>query len=220
MQIHHPTVLLADDHAQLERFMCTMTGSRSPLANLLKRKLDTAMIVPPSAAQAGLVTSGSRVRFAVDGAAEERQLTWDLPRPKDAWGLSLQQPRGLALLGLTAGQSIPYQTDSGGTEIVEVQQVWPAERKAASPAAAEEGPLRRFLKGVLTRIQRGRTIATLERLDDLVLRDIGITRGEIPDLTGIVAGVIPAPDPQRPLAEQTPALPRLDEARQELREAA
>ena len=47
MQIHHPTTLTADDHAVLERLMCTLSGSQEPIAALLRRKLETAVIVHP-----------------------------------------------------------------------------------------------------------------------------------------------------------------------------
>src|SRR5690606_3911050 len=115
MQNAHPTILMPEDHSQLERLMCTMTGSRTALAMLLRRKLDTAVIVPATTARRDLVTSDSIVRFVVDGGRPvERRLTW-LPQDDGDTFLSLRLPRGLALLGLSAGQAIAYQTHGGTT---------------------------------------------------------------------------------------------------------
>jgi Transcription elongation factor len=208
MQNAHPTILMPEDHSQLERLMCTMTGSRTALAMLLRRKLDTAVIVPATTARRDFVTSDSIVRFVVDGGRPvERRLTW-LPQDDGDTFLSLRLPRGLALLGLSAGQAIAYQTDDGSTEFIEVEQVDPAldtrrgrERFAQSPALdrSTRGWTRVF-RQALTRLQRGRTISALERLDDALLKDIGITRGEIPHIADIVSGVVEPPADRRYMA--------------------
>lgn len=70
MQNSHRTILLPEDQAHLERLMCTMTGSRTALAMLLRRKLDSAIVIPPATADRELVTSGSTVRFVVNGAPQ------------------------------------------------------------------------------------------------------------------------------------------------------
>ena len=114
MQISHPTTLTSDDHAVLERLMCTLSGSQEPIAALLRRKLETAVIVHPEASSDDLVTSNRRVRYSVNGAQEtEHLLTWDKLAAADAAAISLQQPRGLALLGLRVGQSISFPAEGG-----------------------------------------------------------------------------------------------------------
>lgn len=198
MQHSHPTVLVPEDHAYLERLMCTMTGSRTALAVLLRRKLDSAVIVPLSDADQGLVTSGCTVRFVVNGARSmERRLSWS-SQEDEGTRLSLRRPRGLALLGLSAGQAIPYQTDNGATELLEVEQVYPAtlslgpgkqsaDRRRSAPAV--DG-LADMFRSALVRLQRGRTISALQRLNDAMLNDIGIVRGEIPHIADIVSGIV------------------------------
>ena len=202
MQIQHPTTLTADDHALLERLMCAPSGSREPIAALLRRKLQTAVIVHPEASSDDLVTSNRRVRYSVNGAKEtEHLLTWDKPGAADAAAISLQQPRGLALLGLRKGQSISFPAETG-IETAEITGVYPVPDRRAGAAPAPSSSLAAKLQGIaatikrearaaMARLQEGRTETVLRRLSDATLRDIGITRGEISHVAGIVAGVTP-----------------------------
>lgn len=141
MYDHHPTVLSSHDYARLQGLMCTMIGSRTPLAALLRRKLGSAVVMLPSDAGPDLVSSGRRVRFSVDGKRpEEATLVWE-PQDRGVSTLSLTGPRGLALLGLSIGQSISYQTDRGRTEFLEIDYVFPG---IGEPAVlAEASPARR-----------------------------------------------------------------------------
>ncbi len=214
MQNSHPTILMPEDHAHLERLMCTMTGSRTTLAMLLRRKLDTAVIIPPATASEDLVTSDSIVRFAVDGGRSiERRLTWSPQNEGDSF-LSLRLPQGLALLGLSAGQATAYQTDGGRTEFIEVEQVVPAlsartgrQRTVKSPRGVRPtGGWSHVFRRALTRLQRGRTISALQRLDDELLKDIGITRGEISQIADIVSGVVEPPADRRHMAPRRQAV--------------
>jgi regulator of nucleoside diphosphate kinase len=108
-----------------------MIGSRTPLASLLRRKLGSAVIMLPSDAGPDRVSIGRRVRFSIDRAEmEERTLVWE-PQPRDDdVKLSVWQPRGLALLGLSIGQSIAYETAGGRTEFLEVDFVFPEDLDA------------------------------------------------------------------------------------------
>jgi regulator of nucleoside diphosphate kinase len=202
MQIHHPTTLTADDHAVLERLMCTFSGSQEPIAALLRRKLETAVIVHPDASSDDLVTSNRRVRYSVNGAQEtEHLLTWDKPEAADATALSLQKPRGLALLGLRKGQSISFPAETG-IETATITGVYPVPGRRAGAALTPSSILAAKLQGIAATIkrearatmaglQKGRTETVLMRLSDATLSDIGITRGEISHVAGIVAGVTP-----------------------------
>jgi len=128
MHDDHATILSSADYARLQGLMCTLIGSRTALAGLLRRKLGSAVVMLPSDAGPDLAMSGRRVRFTIDGASTgERVLTWDPPKRNTAAYLSLQQPRGLALLGLSIGQSISYETDTGRREFLEVDYVFPDE---------------------------------------------------------------------------------------------
>lgn len=211
MQINHPTTLNFDDHAQLERLMCTLTGSKSPLAAMVRRKLESAVIVHFQDADKDLVTSGRRVRYSIDGAREaERILSWDRPIFGDESTICIQELRGLALLGLRAGQSISISSN-GSIETIEVEKVTMVQdqrvvgargRSLASSLTSIESLFQhvsrrvtRQLGTAIKRIQKGRTEAALMRLGDDRLRDIGITRTDIPHVASIVAGLAPGPTP-------------------------
>jgi regulator of nucleoside diphosphate kinase len=123
---HDVTILSSNDYARLQGLMWTMIGSRARLATLLRRKLGSARIMLPSNVGPDLVSSGRRVRFRIDDRrSDERTLVWQPQVPGDMSSLSLQLPRGLALLGLTVGQSIAYRTDSDRMEFLEVESVLP-----------------------------------------------------------------------------------------------
>lgn len=208
MQINHPTTLTFDDHTRLDRLMCTLTGSRSPLAAMVRRKLETAVIIHSLDPDEDLVTSGRKVRYSIDGAKEaERILSWDRPIVGDESTICIQELRGLALLGLRAGQSISMSGD-GGIETIEVEKVTVVldqrvgrvhGRSRASSRAASIASLlqhvglrvRRHIGTAVRRIQKGRTEAALMRLGDDRLWDIGITREEIPHVASIVVGLAP-----------------------------
>lgn len=85
-----------------------------------------------------------RVRFRVNRRhAEERILSWE-PQKHGDDVLSLLSPRGLALLGLGAGDTIAYRTASGRTEFLEIEEVFAAEHRRPSPTTATS-PLRDIL---------------------------------------------------------------------------
>lgn len=130
MTYDHATIISSQDYARLQGLMCTMIGSRSPLAALLRRKLSTAAVTPTEDLNTEIVTSVSRVRFRIDGGQDdEHTLSWHLPKRGENAHLSLQTLRGLALLGLSAGQSMSYRTASGRTETIEVGEVLTATRR-------------------------------------------------------------------------------------------
>ncbi len=131
------TLLSADDHDRLQGVLCTMIGGRSPFARLVRQKLAAAAIVPDEELGPDLVTSGRRIRFSVNGRpSQERTLLWAPPVKGNRRHLSLHSPRGLALLGLRAGESISYITDGRRTEFLEVEEVFD-EDEAAVPMVTE-----------------------------------------------------------------------------------
>ncbi|MCZ4345481.1 DUF1127 domain-containing protein [Devosia neptuniae] len=202
MQISHPTTLTAEDHAMLARFMRALSEREKSLVAMARRKLETAVIVHPQAATDDLVSSGRQVRYCVNGAMEAvHVLTWDLPGTAAGPAISLRQPLGLALLGLRTGQSVAFPTEAG-IETVEVIGVSaapgtstePVPRPVTEPAKLLRvaAAIKRQLRSALARMQKARAETTLRQLSDATLRDIGITRGEIPHVAGIVAGLTPA----------------------------
>lgn len=85
-------------------------GSTLPV-ELLKREFDRARVVDEADPMAPFVRIGSRVLFH-DERGKTYRLTLSLPgQPADAADtVSVLTPVGAALLGLSAGQSIAYET--------------------------------------------------------------------------------------------------------------
>lgn len=127
MHYAHPTTTLpVSEYERLQRLMLTMIGSRSSLAEVLRRKLGAATAVTTDDGDRDIALSGTRVLFRIDGEwAADQILSWTSPRRTDAAHLWLLLPRGLALLGLRAGQSISYRTQDHRTEFLEIEQVLP-----------------------------------------------------------------------------------------------
>jgi regulator of nucleoside diphosphate kinase len=120
----------AHDHDRLQAVMCTMLGARCPFADLLRRKLYSAVVMSPAHISSDVAIPGRRVRYIVDGERSEvRPLIWDFPGSASK-ALSLLEPRGLALLGLSVGQSISYRAATGRIEFLEIDAVFPDEADA------------------------------------------------------------------------------------------
>jgi regulator of nucleoside diphosphate kinase len=140
MYDHNPTILSAVDYARLQGLMCTLIGSPTPLAALLRRKLESVAIVRPCDAGPDVVTAERTVRFRInDRDREERKLVWLAGgKHADPSLLSLREARGLALLGLTVGQSIAYGIGNGHSEILTVERVLTDEDRPV-PVVTQEG---------------------------------------------------------------------------------
>lgn len=149
--VHPATSLSPTDYARLQQMMLTMIGSRTVLAALLRRKLGSSVPQSSLTLAPDRAVSGKRVRFRIDGGAEEeRILTWQPPTSGDGGTLSLQSPRGLALMGLRPGQSLFYRTEGDRTEFIRVESVSSEDvRRHHAPVAAV--PLRRRTPQVANR---------------------------------------------------------------------
>jgi hypothetical protein len=123
MNIYKSISLPPVEYERLQHLMLTMIGSRTVLASVLRRKLGSS--APATGDVRGdTAISGSKVHYIVDGAHEGvATLTWRPKKRDDGAELSLQSPRGLALLGLGPGDSFSYAADGGALEFIEVQRV-------------------------------------------------------------------------------------------------
>lgn len=96
-----------------------------PQHELLREELLRARVVAPADVPADVVTMNSRVRFAVQPAAREYEMT--LVYPRDAGGaddrVSVLAPAGAALLGLAVGDRIVWPAPGGASIDVQVMDV-------------------------------------------------------------------------------------------------
>lgn len=81
----------------------------------LAREIDRAEILPDARLLPGLVTMESEVRFRDDISLQERSVTLVYPEAADvdAGKISILTPIGAALIGLSVGQTIEFQTPGG-----------------------------------------------------------------------------------------------------------
>lgn len=136
------TVVSTSDHDRLQAVMCTMIGLRTPIASLLRHKLGSALVMFPDDMPPDVVVPGRRVHFTIDGSRTDmRVLTWNSPVRDTGMELSMLVPRGLALLGLRAGQSFSYPTTMRRTELIEVDNVVPGEDTAPPNEPRHETPV-------------------------------------------------------------------------------
>lgn len=85
-------------------------------AEFLAREIDRAEIIPADRSIRNIVTMQSEVTFVDDISGQKRTVILVYPDEADvdAGKISILTPIGTALIGLSAGQSIEFQTPSGG----------------------------------------------------------------------------------------------------------
>ena len=83
--------------------------------DFLAREIERADIVPDARLLPGLVTMDSVVTFRDDISMQERSVTLVYPEAADvdAGKISILTPIGAALIGLSVGQTIEFQTPGG-----------------------------------------------------------------------------------------------------------
>lgn len=124
MHVNVPCLLTSKDFTILEVMIERCLGCEDPLHAILQAKLSACRVVFCEDIPADVVTLGSRVRYRVsDAAAETRIISHDAMRGLVGTVLPITHPRGLALLGLGAGQSFAIDHAEGHADIVRVLKV-------------------------------------------------------------------------------------------------
>lgn len=83
--------------------------------DFLAREIERAEILPDAKMLPGLVTMDAEVMFRDDISLQERAVTLVYPESADvdAGKISILTPIGAALIGLSVGQTIEFQTPGG-----------------------------------------------------------------------------------------------------------
>ncbi|QYO76621.1 hypothetical protein [Devosia salina] len=189
------TCITPVEFERLETMMSTMTGSRQPLANLLRRKLAASVVMLPSDISSNIARIGKRVTFSVDGAkAISRHLVWTESTVSEG-ELPCTVTTGLALLGIGKGQSISFADERGELRTALVADVVCAEPpsdgtpKPAASASKRRDTLRNRLKSRMRQWHHQRAIMALQCLNGALLNDVGIARNDIPHIAARVVGL-------------------------------
>lgn len=117
-------LLTTKDFTILEVMLDRRLSTDATMAQLIRRKLDTAVVVFRDDVPVDIVTLNSRVSYRIgDGEAETRIISHDQLRGLVGFTLPITHPRGLALLGLHEGQSITIPVNGGGAETMIVERI-------------------------------------------------------------------------------------------------
>lgn len=130
------------DHERLWGLAETFSARNPELAGQLFAELDRAEVVPDGRIGGDVVRMGSRLRFT-STAGEDRTVTLVFPVEADiaAGKVSILTPVGVALIGLSAGQSIDWTARDGRRHRLTVESVdGPIDGASRSVASRELRP--------------------------------------------------------------------------------
>lgn len=116
-------ILTTKDFTILEVMRDRCLDRNDPVAQILKRKLESALVVFRDDVPEDVATLSSRVSFSVDGRdPDTRVLSHEQMAPAGMF-LPISTPRGAALLGLAEGQTFRLTNRDGVEEQVVLEKV-------------------------------------------------------------------------------------------------
>lgn len=120
-----PITVSGMDFDRLDRLAAAAASTLPRTADFLAREIARATIAPSGFVLHGLVTMGSQVEFRDDTTGQTRSVKLVYPEEADldAGRLSVLSPVGAALIGLSVGHSIEWQTPTGGWRSLTVLRV-------------------------------------------------------------------------------------------------
>lgn len=117
-------ILTTKDFTILEVMRDRCLGSGDPLTPILKRKIESALVVFRDDVPENVATLSSRVTFSVDGRKPDtRVLSHDQMTSAVGLFLPINTPRGLGLLGLAEGQEFTLTNGDGVEERMLLEKV-------------------------------------------------------------------------------------------------
>jgi regulator of nucleoside diphosphate kinase len=123
-----PITLTTADSDRLSRLVDAAADTFPRTADFLGREINRAQVIDRAEALPGLVTMDSEVEFRDDVTGQVRTVRLVYPQDADvdAGKISVLTPVGAALIGLSTGQSIEWETPTGGRRSLSVLSVRPA----------------------------------------------------------------------------------------------
>lgn len=131
-----PIMVGEQDYRRLSELSDRTIHQLPKVSGFLAAELDRARIVPDDQLPGDVVTMGAELVFRMDATGLGRKVTLVYPDKADILEgrLSILTPVGTALLGLSPGQSMPWQDRTGDTKTLTLQTV--LSQPAASAVAA------------------------------------------------------------------------------------
>ena len=112
-QSPQPLILITTDDVNCLTLLANASMTRFPrVADFLAREIDRANVVPGQVDLRGVVRMGSRVTYRDETTGRVREVTLVYPHEADIDQnrISVLTPIGAALIGLSIGQSIKFET--------------------------------------------------------------------------------------------------------------
>lgn len=105
-----PITLSSADYERLTQMLMSNKYRHLPGMDELQDELDRAYVVEPDELPNDVITVNSTAQFVDEATGEQFEITLVYPDKADGTGkISVLAPVGSALLGLSVGQSIPWQ---------------------------------------------------------------------------------------------------------------
>jgi regulator of nucleoside diphosphate kinase len=151
-------ILTTKDFTILEVMRDRCLGRDDPLAPILKRKIESALVVFREDVPVNVATLSTRVTFNVDGREPDtRVISHDRMTSSVGLFLPITTARGLALLGLTENQAFILTNNDGVEEriLLEKVQYQPEASKREKEAFAnlsapnQRKPLLKLIRGAI-----------------------------------------------------------------------
>lgn len=134
-----PIIITTEDFDRLERVL-EQHALPEEVAEFLETEIARAQVVPPAQVPAGVVTMNSKVRYQDLETGVQREVQLLFPRNGEPVenAVSVLAPVGIALLGMSAGQSISYLMPGGKRRSLQILEVTyqPEEHAGVSQAVA------------------------------------------------------------------------------------
>lgn len=155
-------ILTNKDFTLLEAMRERYRGTGDPLDLILKRKIDSAVVMFHNDVPAEVATLNSRVTFSVDGRdSDTRVISPDRSATPVGMSLPITNARGLALLGLTEGQEFILSNRQSGEERIVLEKIHYQPEAAKREKEALERPVISPLRKPALRLIRGSLDAPL-----------------------------------------------------------
>jgi regulator of nucleoside diphosphate kinase len=125
LQATPPPITISDkDHERLTN-LALAVDHMPGVGDYLTRELSRATILPQDAIGPDVVTMYAQVEYRDESSGESHTVTLVYPGDQDiaAWKVSVLTPVGAALIGLSQGQTIEWETRSGGNKKLTVLQI-------------------------------------------------------------------------------------------------
>lgn len=136
-----PIALTLEDLRRLEQLANAGMARHPQTADYLIREIERAHVLESGQDVRGFVSMGSRVEFRDEITKRVRTVTLVYPDEADvsAGKISVLTPIGAALIGLSKGQSIAWQSPAGDRRTLTVLSIDADERELLQPTVPEAG---------------------------------------------------------------------------------